>query len=146
MNMAEDFAKKIQEKFPGKIDNVFVKSPRRIYVDIKAFDLPEIAGYVFNELKGRFMIMTGVDTHDAIEVLTHFGLDEAGIVLSLRTFASKPACEQPSLTPMIKGAEYIEREIHELLGVNFIGHPNQKHLLLPDDWPDGKYPLRRNNV
>ena len=49
-----------------------------------------------------------------------------------------------SLTPIMKGAEWIEREIHELFGVEFKGHPRLIKLLLPDDWPDNLYPLRRD--
>jgi Ni,Fe-hydrogenase III component G len=44
---------------------------------------------------------------------------------------------------MIKGAEFIEREMHDLLGIDFPGHPNLVRLILPEDWPDGVYPLRR---
>jgi NADH:ubiquinone oxidoreductase subunit C len=32
----------------------------------------------------------------------------------------------------------------EMLGINFSGHPNLKRLLLADDWPEGKYPLRQD--
>jgi len=49
----------------------------------------------------------------------------------------------PTATAFTDGALWIEREMHELLGVNFPGHPNLKKLLLPDDWPDGVYPLRK---
>jgi len=49
-----------------------------------------------------------------------------------------------SIAPIMKGAEWIEREIHELFGVEFDGHLNMKPLLLPDGWPKDKYPLRRD--
>ena len=32
--------------------------------------------------------------------------------------------------------------MNELIGIQFAGHPNIKRLLLPDDWPQGVYPLR----
>ncbi len=32
----------------------------------------------------------------------------------------------------------------ELLGIRFRNHPDLRHLLLGDDWPEGKYPLRRD--
>jgi NADH-quinone oxidoreductase subunit C len=35
-----------------------------------------------------------------------------------------------------------EREIHDMYGVNFWGHPDLSPLLLPDDWPPGVYPIR----
>ncbi len=50
-----------------------------------------------------------------------------------------------SITPIIQGAEWIEREMWELLGINFVGHPNLVHLLLMDDWPEGKFPLRHDH-
>jgi len=56
----------------------------------------------------------------------------------------KPDLEVDSIAPVIKGAEWIEREINELLGVTFKNHPDMKHLILPEDWPEGKYPLRRD--
>jgi NADH-quinone oxidoreductase subunit C len=52
--------------------------------------------------------------------------------------------EIDSITPIFPGAEWIEREMWEMLGINFSGHPNLKRLLLADDWPEGKYPLRQD--
>ena len=56
----------------------------------------------------------------------------------------KPKLEVESLAGIIKGTEWIEREINELLGVTFKNHPNMIHLILPEDWPKGNYPLRRD--
>ena len=65
-------------------------------------------------------------------------------MISLRVLTgNKEKPEMESITSIIKGAEWIEREIWELLGVNFKGHPNLKRLLLDKTWPEGKYPLRR---
>ena len=48
----------------------------------------------------------------------------------------------PQLLADCPQAEWIEREIWEMLGINFKGHPNLKRLLLAEDWPEDKYPLR----
>ena len=120
------------------------KSKRRIYVTIKKETLPKIVNYLFNEEKIRFIIASGVDTRNAIEILYHFSVDEIGLIVSLRVILDKSNLEIDSLTPIMKCAEWIEMEIHELLGVKFRGHPNPKHLLLKDDWPKGNYPLRRD--
>ena len=48
-----------------------------------------------------------------------------------------------SIAGVCPAAEWIEREIWELLGVDFRGHPDLRHLLLDDHWPQGDYPLRR---
>jgi len=51
----------------------------------------------------------------------------------------------PTLIDVWKGAEYHERETHEMFGINFQGHPNQSHILLPEDWNDLP-PLRKDYV
>ncbi|MRR08830.1 Fe-S-binding domain-containing protein, partial [bacterium] len=50
----------------------------------------------------------------------------------------------PSITPVIAGANWSEREIRDLLGVEFDGHPDPRRLVLSDDWPQGVHPLRRD--
>ena len=120
------------------------RSERRVYITIKKEILPKIARYLFNDVKARFSTASGVDTRSAIEMLYHFSVDEIGLIVTLRVILDKSNLEIDSLTSIMKCAEWIEREIHELLGVNFKGHPNLKHLLLKDDWPEGNYPLRRD--
>lgn len=120
------------------------RSRKRVYVTIKKEALPKIARYLFNDIKARFVTASGVDTKNGIEILYHFSIDEIGLIVSLRVVLEKPDISVESLTSIMKCAEWIEREIHEMLGVEFKGHPNLKHLLLKDDWPEGNYPLRRD--
>jgi len=142
----DDILKKIQIKFGGRIRKIFDRSPKRIYCDIDKNDIPEVVRFVFMDLGARFSIASGVDTPDGIEILYHFSFDRLGLVFSLRTILDGRNPEIESITPLMKGAEWIEREIHELLGVEFKNHPNMKPLLLPDDWPKDKFPLRRDFV
>ncbi len=48
-----------------------------------------------------------------------------------------------SLTDIIPGITWAERECKDLFGINFEGHPDPRRLVLPDDWPDSLYPLRK---
>jgi len=120
------------------------KSKNRVYFSINKNVLPQIVRYLFNDIKARFSTASGVDTRKAVEILYHFSIDEIGLIVTLRVIMDKPDLELDSLVPIMKCAEWIEMEIHEMLGVNFKGHPNLKHLLLKDDWPEGNYPLRRD--
>jgi NADH:ubiquinone oxidoreductase subunit C len=79
-----------------------------------------------------------------MEILYHFLIEDINLMISLRVKLQKPKLEIDSLVPVFEGANWIEREMHEILGINFKGHPDLKRLLLPDDWPDGVYPLRRD--
>jgi len=141
--MANDITAKLNEKF-GKSVEVFEKTGKRIYVNVpdkvKAL---EVVKFLFLDENLRFSIASGVDTREGIEILYHMADDALGRMITVRTLAEKPRPEMPTATAFMDGALWIEREMHELLGVNFPGHPNLKKLLLPDDWPDGVYPLRK---
>jgi NADH:ubiquinone oxidoreductase subunit C len=136
---------KIKERIANKIKSWEEKSSRRVYLLIEKNDLIEVATFLFKELGLRFIIASGIDTPDGFEILYHFSFDQTGEIYSLRVLIrDKDKPEIDSLTPVFPGAEWIEREMWEMLGINFIGHPNLKRLLLSEDWPEGKYPLRRD--
>lgn len=137
---------KIKEHLANKILKFEEKSSRRIYIDLNPDDIYEAVKFIFGDVHCRFSTGTGMDTPYGIEILYHFSDDESGQVISLRTIITdrkKP--EIKSIAPLFKGAEWMEREIWELVGVNFIGHPNLTHLLLMDEWPEGKFPLRHDH-
>ncbi|MBN1870960.1 MAG: NADH-quinone oxidoreductase subunit C [Candidatus Omnitrophica bacterium] len=142
----DEAVKSIKEKFGSRIERFYEKSKRRIYIDIAKDDLVDFATHVFKDMGARFNIATAVDHPKDIEIMYHFELDNIGCIITLRTYTKKDKCEIDSLLPLMKGAEWIEREIHELFGVEFRNHPNIKRLLLPDDWPKDKYPLRKDYV
>ena len=120
------------------------RSPRRTWMTVRPERIREVARYLFEDAGGRLATMTGVDGRDQIEVLYHFCFDHLGGVVTVRAQAAKPTPEIDSVTPIIEAANWIEREIHDLLGMNFRGHPDMRRLLLADDWPEGLYPLRRD--
>ena len=123
---------------------IFRRSDRRVYVDVPPEHTLEANGIVFAKMKGRLATATGKDTPDRIEVLYHYCFDDDGLVVTIRTWANKPDCELDSVATIFPGANFIEREINDLLGVRFKNHPDPRRLILADDWPEGVYPLRRD--
>ena len=116
----------------------------RIFLPCEAQNSYSVCKFLFEELPLRFVIVTGIDSDDCFEVLYHFSNDETGHVVTVKAFIrdrENPSIE--SITPFIPGAEWIEREIHDILGIEFKNHPNMRRLILSDDWPEGVYPLRK---
>ncbi|MFH0762863.1 MAG: NADH-quinone oxidoreductase subunit C [Candidatus Omnitrophota bacterium] len=143
INLTED---RIKEGLGEKIFEWKQHSPRRVYFSTKKEDIRQTVKFLFKELGLRFITASGTDTPAGLEILYHFSLDRTGVIYSVRVLIEdKKSPTIDSIAPLFAGAEWIEREIWELLGVNFSGHPNLTHLLLIDDWPQGKYPLRHDH-
>jgi NADH-quinone oxidoreductase subunit C len=140
----EIVVKSIKDKFESKIKRFYEKSAKRIYIDVDRKDIPDVVRFVFKDLGARFNIATALDNPENIEVMYHFDFDRLSLIVTIIAYVPKNDCVIDSILPIMKGAEWIEREIHELFGVEFKGHLNMKPLLLPDDWPKDKYPLRKD--
>jgi Ni,Fe-hydrogenase III component G len=134
--------KNLKSKFKEDIIDIFEKSPMRIYIEIKPEAIVTIGNYIFKDLRARFNIASGMDLRSHFEILYHFTIEEINLLISLRVKLSKDKPEIDSLAPSFEAANWIEREMSELLGINFKGHPDMRRLLLSDEWPEGLYPLR----
>jgi NADH-quinone oxidoreductase subunit C len=97
------------------------------------------AGYNF------FEDMTAVDWYPTVprfQLSYHF-LSHASkerVRLSARVDEDDPSVE--SITSIWPGANYYEREVFDLFGIRFAGHPNLRRILMPDDW--NGHPLRKD--
>jgi len=140
--MPKDIIDNIRERFKGKVE-IFEKTTRRAYIHVDKKDMPNLIQYIFEDLGARFSIASGLDTRAGIEILYHMAFDKDDLFVTVKTLAPKPDLQIESIATFLPGAEWIEREIHELLGVEFIGHPKMEKLLTSDDWPEGRYPLRK---
>jgi Ni,Fe-hydrogenase III component G len=134
----------LRKKFKDDIVEILDERSNKVYIEIKQESLVKVASYIFKDLKARFNTASGVDMRNHMEILYHFLIENINLLISLRVKLQKSKLEIDSLSPIFEGANWIEREIHEILGINFRGHPDLRRLLLPDDWPDGVYPLRRD--
>ncbi len=83
--------------------------------------------------------ITGQDTGGFLEVLYHFWL---GYGLTICTRLSYTEAMLPSISPIIAGASFYEREISELLGITFRNLQDNSLLFLPNGWNKG-WPLRK---
>ena len=138
----QEILNEISTKFPEV--SVKIHSPRRVYIRIDRERIFDMAKFLFTERGFRLSTATGIDTRDGIEIIYHFSYDAAGTYYNIKTLVPKDDLKIDSLATLLPAANWIEREIHEFLGVDFIGHPNLKPLLTAETWPADLYPLRRD--
>jgi NADH/F420H2 dehydrogenase subunit C len=138
---AKDIAARLEEKFPGCFeeggqDSLLVKSGSLL--DVAGFlkDTPDLA---FNYLN----YVTTVDYYQYFEVVYQVTSLEHNHSVVFRTRAyERDNPSVPSVTGLWHGAEFQEREIYDLMGISFKGHPNLKRIVLWEGFPG--HPLRKD--
>ncbi|MCX6151292.1 MAG: NADH-quinone oxidoreductase subunit C [Ignavibacteriales bacterium] len=138
MDRTEEFLNRMQ----NKIFNI-IKKKKRLYFEVKNENVREVADYLFTGLGCRLSTATATEVYNGLEVLYHFSHDETGDYFCPRIIiVDKKNPRMNSITPIVKGAEWIEREMFDLFGIDFEGHP-RKELLLTGNHPKGlRQPLR----
>ena len=152
-SLASDLDKSLSDSISKKFSNVeiaYVK-PDRIRVNVKKEDIIDVASFVRDELNfDHAESVSGVDYPEdkQIEVVYHLGsytdtsLDKKILALATRTLREDdphPGNDNtilPSFRDVFPSVSFHERECFEMLGVYFDGHPDNRRLLLPEDWAD----------
>lgn len=88
--------------------------------------------------------VAGVDHETHMEVVYHLLNMESGEMYCVKVRTDRDRPSVPSVTPLWKTADWQEREIYDLLGIDFPGHPDLRRIMLPDDWVG--HPLRKDYV
>jgi len=140
----KQFIEEIKNRFADKIVEVEEHNPLRITFTIDSASLVEVAEVFLNEKSLRFIIASALHTKQGFEILYHFSNDTDGHVINLHVVLPHDKPSVDSLTRLLSGAEWIEREMHELLGIEFRGHPNMVPLISEGNWPEGTYPYRKD--
>jgi len=148
---------KITEKFGDKVAVTFVKEDR-IGISASRENVHDVAEFIRDGLNyDHVESVSGVDypQDKEIEVVYHIGsysdssLARQIIALSTRAqreenpIPGNDATKLPSLRDVFYSVEFHEREVFEMLGVYFENHPDNRRLLLPEDWADLP-PLRKD--
>jgi len=136
-----DIVNLLKKKMADKPVRCSISGERRVSMEIDADDLKEGISALVKAYQPRFMTLAAVDTGLDIELMYHFSVD--GIVVTLCTAIPKETSQAKTITDIVPAAELIEREVSELFGISFEGHPRTKNLVLPDDWPAENKPLSR---
>lgn len=142
---AEQVVERLRESIGERLVESESPKPSRLYVTVQREALPDAATVLFNELGARYVVGGGTDLreHNDCFLVTHFfAFDRHGIYMAVHTNVPAEDPVVPSITPVIPGAAWAEREIYDTVGVKADGHPDPRRLILPEDWPEGVFPLR----
>ena len=133
---------KLVEIFPKATFDAEAEEPAFI---VTAADFPAVLR-ALKEKEGfdRLGNLTAVDWKDHIEMVYHLYNMEENVKLEVKAALDSAAPVIESATALYPGAEFEEREVYDLMGVEFLGHPDLRRILMPDDYP--AHPLRKDFV
>ncbi len=135
-------------KILGKIKKKFKKGVRAkekegiIELEVELSRLFEFLAWLKSENFNYFSFLTAVDRKSYFELFYHLVNVENEEKIFIRTKAERKDPTVPSVVSLWKGADWQEREVYDLFGVTFEGHPELKRILLPEDWEG--FPLRKD--
>lgn len=137
----EKVASWIRERLEAQ--NIAVPRDRRIVAEISPVKLVESIGALKENGMINIGAITGLDLGDRFEIIYHLYNNE-GVLLNLKTYISREDPRIPTVTGIFPGVFLYERELMDLFGILVEGIPEGRRYPLPDDWPDGEYPLRKD--
>jgi membrane-bound hydrogenase subunit beta len=146
MTPEEKFRDDLAARFPELAERITLQRSRRIWVDVPRERFDEVFDFGVGTLGlGILLILTGLDEAEAgtFGVLYHMARTD-GVVVNLRVHLPKDHPELKSVTARFPSAEAYERELVDLFGVRVTGLPEGSRYPLPDNWPEGQYPLRKD--
>lgn len=143
MEKEEKVVNELIRKYPGLEGKCSIIRQRRITVEVERDKAAGVLGYLAGD--GGFDLLctiTGLDSGENLEFIYHIANKE-GIVMNLKIFAPKTDPVIQSVVGIYNGCIFYERELEDLLGAKVEGLPEGRHYPLPENWPKGQYPLRK---
>jgi len=135
---------RLEAAFPELSGKVTIQRVRRVWAEVSMERLHDVLTHAKDQLNFPMLCtITGTDETTHLGLMYHLASD-SGIVLTLVTTAPKDGPGPQTVTPYFPHADLYEREVVDLLGVNIQGLPEGSRYPLPDGWPEGQFPLRKD--
>jgi Ni,Fe-hydrogenase III large subunit/Ni,Fe-hydrogenase III component G len=124
---------------PGRV-------PGETRVEVSPARLPHACAAVAKRLDARLATMVGEDERATANAfrLSYTFAPAVGGWATVETAIDARDATFPSVTPLVPAANWYEREVRDLLGIEPVDHPDPRRLVLHDDWPEDVYPLRKD--
>jgi len=144
---ARDRLEQLRQKFGLAIERADLPADNRLFVHIAPAAVKDICRYIFQDLDARYVISIGTDDRPYsgnFLAVHNFAFDQDHLLCSVLAELppDKPCIE--SISDVVPAASWAEREMKDMVGIEPVGHKYLKRLVLPDGWPEGVYPLRKD--
>ncbi len=142
----KEISEKLKSTFGDAIVEIKVEGVVDPYVKVAPAKMEEVARYLRDDADLQFdflMCLSGIDLgKNLLGVVYHLSSMTKRHKITVKTEVPREKAEIPSVVSIWAGANWHEREAYDMVGITFIGHPDLRRILLPDDYPG--HPLRKD--
>lgn len=150
LRRCESHVEAVRQNIPGAVLNAEWQDENQVTITVKTDTLPDVMSYLYYQRDGWLPMMVGNDERKicgayALYYILSMEGEDRGFV-TVRAEVDPATMEFPSVTPRVPACVWSEREVRDMFGLVPVGLPDKRRLVLPDDWPDGLYPLRKDSM
>jgi len=128
----------LKNKFPTISEEEVTK-----YTIVPAEEIERVSIFIKEDLGFDYLMsLSAVDYQDKFAIVYHLYSFKSKNKISLKVFLAKERPIIKSLSKIWPAANWHEREAYDLMGIDFVWHPDLRRILLPPDWVG--YPLRKD--
>ena len=157
--VGSSYIKALRSRFGSSILEESWQAPDQVTVTVTLNSLPEVVEMLYYQhggwlasvaanderpLNGQFAVYYILSVEGGEKDGPQVENEKAYVVVRAQIPPHQP--EFPSVTPKVPAAVWYEREIRDMFGLHPVGLPDERRLVLPDDWPDDLYPLRKDSI
>jgi membrane-bound hydrogenase subunit beta len=144
MSQEETIKQELAAKFPALAERVRIQRPRRVWADATRETFRAVLELAAGPLGfSHLCTITGLDEGENLAFVYHLARPD-GIVLCLKNSVPKTDPVARTVTDLYAGATSYERELVDMFGARIEGLPPGNRYPLPENWPAGQYPLRKD--
>lgn len=150
LRVGETHVQAVRDTFPGAVLDAAWQAEDQVTVTVPKDMLPDVVEFLYYGRGGWLPNMVANDERPingnyALYYLLSMEESDPGFV-TVRAEVDPQSMEYPSVTPRVPACVWNEREAFDLFGLRAQGLPDERRLVLPDDWPADLYPLRKDSM
>jgi Ni,Fe-hydrogenase III large subunit/Ni,Fe-hydrogenase III component G len=155
--IGQKYVDALRTQFGNSILEEAWQASDQVTLTVDLNSLPEVVSTLYYQHGGWLASMAGNDERPlngqfalyyilSVEGNPVNGQDSEKAYMIIRAQVPPHQPEFPSVTPKVPAAIWYEREVRDMFGLQPVGLPDERRLVLPDDWPDEMYPLRKDTM
>ena len=150
MRAGETHVEAAREHFPDAVLDVEWTTPDQPVITVSPKSAPDVIEYLYYQRGGWMPVMVGNDERPlngsyALYYILSMEEEDPGYLM-VRVVVPADTCEFYAVSPKVPAAVWSEREVQDMFGLHALGIIDNRNLVLPDDWPQGIYPLRKDTM